>query len=208
MPCKADEAAQREFIAEFETLQATMAADQVHYFIDAVHPTLNSEAGYGWIEKGEEYQIQSNSGRTRANILGVLNPNNVVDIITKEYKTINAEWAADFLMEIGKKNPAAKKIRVFSDNAGYFKKVEKDGLLTDKRIEIIWLPTYSPNLNLIERLWKLMKKKALKNKYYGTAKGFREKIREFFENIKSYKKELESLLTCNFRVVSFSQSIS
>jgi len=86
--------------------------------------------------------------------------------------------------------------------------LEKDGLITDERIEIVWLPTYSPNLNLIERLWKLMKKKALKNKYYGTAKGFREKIREFFENIKDYKTELESLLTCNFRVVSFSQSIS
>lgn len=91
--------------------------------IDAVHPTLNSEASYGWIEKGAEYQIQSNGGRTRANILGALNPNNVLDIITKEYKTTNAEWAADFLMEIGKKNPQAKKIRVFSDNAGYFKKV-------------------------------------------------------------------------------------
>lgn len=208
VPCKADEAAQLEFIAEFEELQAQKKADEVHYFIDAVHPTLNSEASYGWIEKGEEYQIQSNSGRTRANLLGALNPNNVLDIITKEYKTINSEWAADFLTELGKRNPEAKKIRVFSDNAGYFKKVVKDGLLTDERIEIVWLPTYSPNLNLIERLWKLMKKKILKNKYYGTAKGFREKIREFFENLKEYKSELETLLTCNFRVVSFSQSIS
>lgn len=208
VPCKAEAATQEKFIAEFEELQAQKKADEVHYFIDAVHPTLNSEASYGWIEKGAEYQIQSNSGRTRANILGALNPNNVLDIITKEYKTINSEWAADFLAEIGKKNPQAKKIRVFSDNAGYFKKVEKDGLLTDERIEIIWLPTYSPNLNLIERLWKLMKKKVLKNKYYGTAKGFREKIREFFENLKDYKTELESLLTCNFRVVNFSQSNS
>ena len=53
-----------------------------------------------------------------------------------------------------------------------------------------------------------MKKETLKNKYYGTAKGFREKIWEFFENLKEYKSELETLLTCNFRVVSFSQSIS
>lgn len=208
MPCKADAVAQEKFMAEFEELQEQKKADEVHYFIDAVHPTLNSEASYGWSEKGEDYQIQSNSGRTRANILGALNPNEVTDIITKEYKTINSEWAADFFAEIGKRNPKAKKIRVFADNAGYFKKVEKDGLITDERIEIVWLPTYSPNLNLIERLWKLMKKKVLKNKYYGTAKGFREKIEEFFENIKDYKTELESLLTCNFRVVNFSQSIS
>ena len=208
VPCKADAVAQTEFIAVFEELQKKRQADEVHYFIDAVHPTLNSEPSYGWIEKGEEYQIKSNSGRTRANILGALNPNDVRDVITKEYKTINWEWALDFIEEIGKRNPEAKKIRLFSDNAGYFKKLAKDGLITDKRIEIIWLPTYSPNLNLIERLWKLMKKETLKNKYYGTAKGFREKIREFFLNIKNYKRELETLLTCNFRVVSFSQSNS
>jgi transposase len=208
VPCKADEAAQAEFIAKFAELQLNKEEGEVHYFIDAVHPTLNSEASYGWIEKGAEYQIQSNSGRTRANILGALNPNEVTDIITTEYKTINSEWAVDFIEEIGRRNPEAKKIRLFSDNAGYFKKVEKDGLITDERIEIVWLPTYSPNLNLIERLWKLMKKETLKNKYYGTAKGFREKIREFFENIKEYKTELETLLTCNFRVVSFSQTNS
>lgn len=208
VPSKADAVAQAEFIAQFEDLQANKKADEVHYFIDAVHPTLNSEPSYGWIEKGEEYQIRSNSGRTRANILGALNPNQVTDVITKEYKTINSQWAVDFIEEIGRRNPEAKKIMLFSDNAGYFKKIEKDGLLTDKRIEIVWLPTYSPNLNLIERLWKLMKKKTLKNKYYGTAKGFREKIQEFFLNLKSYKSELETLLTCNFRVVNFSQSIS
>jgi hypothetical protein len=52
-----------------------------------------------------------------------------------------------------------------------------------------------------------MKKETLKNKYYETAKGFRERIREFFTNIESYKSQLETFLTCNFRVVSFSQSI-
>jgi len=125
VPCKADPTTQIEFIAQFEELQKNQKKDEAHYFIDAVHPTLNSEPSYGWIEKGAEYQIQSNSRRTRANILGALNPNEVTDIFTKEYKTINAEWAADFLEEIGKRNPEAKKIRVFSDNAGYFKGVGK-----------------------------------------------------------------------------------
>lgn len=121
---------------------------------------------------------------------------------------INSESAEDFFKKISENNPQASKIKVFTDNAGYFKKMVKDGLITDKRIEIKWLPTYSPNLNLIERLWKFMKKQILKNKYHGTAKGFREKIREFFKNIKDYKTELESLLTCNFRLVYFSQSTS
>lgn len=96
VPCKAEAVAQAKFIAECEELQAQKKADEVHYFINAVHPTLNSEASYGWIAKGADYQIQSNCGRTRTNILGALNPKQVTDIITKEYKTINSAWAADF----------------------------------------------------------------------------------------------------------------
>lgn len=129
------------------------------------------------------------------------------EIITKEYKTIDSEAAKDFLAKLGKRNPGAKKIRIFTDNAGYFKKLLTDNLIADERIEIHWLPTYAPNLNLIERLWKFMKKKVLKNKFHGTAKYFREKVEEFFRNIEDYKTELESLLTCNFSVIKFSQSI-
>lgn len=207
LPMKVNEAAQSEFIEHFEQLQAEKEADEVHYFIDAVHPTLNSETSYGWIEKGTEHQVLSNSGRTRMNILGALNPNEVTEIITKEYKTIDSEAAQDFLEDLGKRNPGAKKIRIFTDNASYFKKLITDNLIKDQRIEINWLPTYAPNLNLIERLWKFMKKKVLKNKFYGTAKYFREKVEEFFRNIKDYKTELETLLTCNFSVIKFSQSI-
>lgn len=207
IPMKVDEVAQAEFIEQFEQLQAEKEAAEVHYFIDAAHPTLNSEPSYGWIEKGAEHQVLSNSGRTRMNLLGALNPNQVTDIITKEYKTIDSEAAQDFLEELGRRNPEAKKIRVFIDNAKYFKKLEKDELIADQRIEIVWLPSYAPNLNLIERLWRLMKKKVLKNRFYGTAKGFREKVEEFFAKITDYKTELETLLTCNFGVIKFSQSI-
>ncbi len=204
---KVDEVAQAGFIEQFEQLQAAREDDEVHYFIDAVHPTLNSEVSYGWIEKGAEHQVLSNSGRTRMNLLGALNPNDITDIFTKEYKTINYESAQDFLDELGKRNPEAKKIKVIIDNARYFKKLEKDDLIADQRIEIIRLPTYAPNLNLIERLWRFLKKKVLKNKFHGTAKGFREKVEEFFARIADYKSELETLLTCKFGVIKFSQSI-
>ena len=207
VPLKIDEAAQAEFIEQFDKLQAQMSADEVHYFIDAVHPCLNSGARYAWIERGAEHQVLSNSGRTRMNLLGALNANDLTDILKKEYKTINHESAQDFFEELGKRNPKAKKIKVFIDNAKYFKKLEKDDLIADKRIEIVWLPTYAPNLNLIERLWRFMKKKVLKNKFYGTAKGFREKVEEFFSKIAEYKTELETLLTLNFGVLKFSQSI-
>lgn len=208
IPMKVDEAGQAAFIAEFEELQRTKTADEVHYFIDAVHPTLNSQTSYGWIEKGTEHQILSNSGRTRVNLLAALNANEISDVFQKEYKTINSEAARDFLEELGRRNPGAKRIRAFIDNAGYFKKLEKDNLIADQRIEIAFLPTYAPNLNLIERLWRFLKKKVLKNRFYGAAKGFREKIEEFFAKISDYQTELETLLTLNFGVIKFSRSIS
>ena len=78
-------------------------AAEVHYFIDAAHPALNSEADYGWIEKSTEYQVLSNSGRTRMNILGALNSNEMTDLITKEYKTSDSEAAQDLLKEPAKR---------------------------------------------------------------------------------------------------------
>lgn len=181
--------------------------DEVYYFIDAVHPTLNSETSYGWIEKGTEHQVLSNSGRTRMNILGALNPNEITDIIIKEYKTTDSEASKDFLKELGKRNPKAKKIRIFTDNASYFKKLITDNLIEDERIEIIWLPTYAPNLNAHRAIMEVYEEKVLKNKFYGTTKYFREKVEECFRNIKDYKTELEILLTCDFSVIKFSQSI-
>ena len=66
---------------------------------------------------------------------------------------------------------------------------------------------YSPNLNLIERLWKFMRRKIINTKFYRTKEEFRQAILKFFENINQYKDELSSLMTLNFHVFC-SQTIS
>jgi transposase len=68
------------------------------------------------------------------------------------------------------------------------------------KIQQIFLPPYSPNLNIIERLWKFMRKKVINTKFYRTKKEFEDAITQFFENIQDYKSELESLMTLNFHV--------
>jgi hypothetical protein len=90
---KVNEIAQSEFVEKFEKLQTIKEADEVHYFIDAVHQTLNSKTSYGWIEKGQKHQVLSNSGCTRTNILGALHAKNITDIFKKEYKKY---WKTDF----------------------------------------------------------------------------------------------------------------
>ncbi|MCK5511019.1 transposase [Candidatus Parcubacteria bacterium] len=66
----------------------------------------------------------------------------------------------------------------------------------------MFLPPYSPNLNLIERLWKFFKKHVIKNGYYGTFEKFKKAVFEFFENFEQYKPELEKLLTLNFEIIN------
>ncbi|MDI6751867.1 MAG: transposase, partial [bacterium] len=73
--------------------------------------------------------------------------------------------------------------------------------LERSRIKIIFLPTYSPNLNLIERLWNFFKKKVMRGKYYVGFLDFKESIIKFFRNISVYKPELKSLLTEKFQLI-------
>ena len=79
--------------------------------------------------------------------------------------------------------------------------------MKDTRIRQVFLPPYSPNLNLIERLWKMLRKKAINTGSYRTKEEFMRAVMNFFEHIADYKEGLESLLTINFRLVN-SKTIS
>ena len=74
--------------------------------------------------------------------------------------------------------------------------------LNKTKIELRYLPPYSPNLNPIERLWKIMNKHVRNNKYYETAKSFREAIEIFFsETIPKITNELHSMINSNFQII-------
>ena len=98
-------------------------------------------------------------------------------------------------------NDLSKTIYIFLDNAKYNHNNEVKKAAKKLNIKLEFLPPYSPNLNLIERLWKLLKKKVRKDKYYNTFEKFKNAICEFFKNIDQYKAELDSLLTLNFEII-------
>jgi len=75
------------------------------------------------------------------------------------------------------------------------------------RIRQAFLPPYSPNLNLIEHLWKRFQEKAINTGFYRAKEEFRRAVTNFFEHIADYKEELKPLLTLNFRLVN-SKTIS
>ena len=83
------------------------------------------------------------------------------------------------------------------DEAVYF----MDGVHPEHNTLLVFLPPYSPHLNLIERLWKLFKKKVLYNRYYEKFKDFKKACQDFFVNISQYNKEIQDLMNEEFHMI-------
>lgn len=198
VPGKADAEKQQKFIDAFKEIMMHKSPNVPVLFMDATHPQHNSMPAYGWIKKGERKEIQSNSGRERININGALNAE-TREAIVVEADTINAESTIWLLQKIEVHYPVAPYIYVFSDNARYYHSEEVANYLKTSRIILEPIPPYSPNLNLIERLWKFFHKKIHYNKYYATFAEFRMESLMFFERLEEYAESLMPLLTLNFK---------
>jgi len=203
VPGKANEEDQRSFLKELETLKSNKKPEDKVFYVDGVHPQHNSLPSYGWLPRGEETKLKSNTGRQRANISGALDAE-THEAYVQEHVTLNAETTIKFFKFLESKNLNAPSIYIILDNAGYYKGEKIREFLKTSRIKLVFLPPYAPNLNLIERLWKFFKKKVLYNQYYKTFSEFRESCLNFFKksNLNKFKKELSSLLTDNFQIVS------
>jgi transposase len=191
---------QESFLAQLVPFLAETSENEAVFFTDAVHPQHNTKASRGWIRKGEKRFVPTNSGRSRLNINGAINAHCPEEVTTVEAETINADAVIALYQKLLDKYPDKAYLYVISDNARYnFNENVRDWLTKNPRIVQIFLPPYSPNLNLIERLWKFMRKKVINTKYYPQFKEFRRAIVDFFENIAQYKEELRSLISFNFQ---------
>jgi len=199
VPGKLDPAKQAEFVAEYEKLRKNQGENDPVYFGDGCHPQYNSIPAHGWIRRGVEKQLKSNAGRDRANIHGMIDID-TLNIVTDFTDSINSQSTIRLLDKLEAKHPEAEVIHLIVDNATYYKSDLVKAYLKDSRVKIHFLPGYSPNLNLIERLWKFFKKKILYNKYYETFEDFLSACKGFFRSRTKYRDELRSLLTENFQL--------
>lgn len=199
VPLKADKSEQEAFLEQLAELLAE--EDAVVYYTDGVHPTHNTRSLNAWIPKGEEREIPTVSGRDRVNINGAVNAKKPQEVFIQEGKTINAQNTQALYQQLIEANPDAKKIYVIADNARYNRNKMLKEWVENTKIEQVFLPPYSPNLNLIERLWKFTRKKVIDPLFYRTKDEFRAAILSFFENIAQFEEELKSLMTLNFRVI-------
>jgi transposase len=121
----------------------------------------------------------------------------------KCYEQVNSETIQAFFTELRAENGTNKRIHLILDGAGYHRaKVVKDN--TDElSIKGHFLPPYRPNLNPIKRLWKVMNEHVSNNKYFATAKEFRNKIDEFSrQTLPKIGDILASRIKDNFQVLN------
>jgi len=209
VPGKANEEAQKQFVEKtYKELKENIGENDRIYFMDGTHPHHNSMPAYGWIKKGHVKEIPANTGRERLNINGAIDTTDF-DFVYREDASINALTTIELFKQIEEKNTLANQIFVIADNAKYYRSNLVRKYLETSKIKIIFLPPYSPNLNLIERLWKFFHKKTLYNQYYDSYDKFKQACFDFFDNIKDHKSSLETLLVDNFQIISkpiFSQT--
>lgn len=203
VPSNFDQAEQDAFLEQLVPFLGEIGADEAIYFVDAVHPQHNTRSTYAWIKRGEKKPVPTNSGRRRININGAMNAHKPQEVILIEADAINAQATIELYEKIQANNLDKEQIYVIGDNARYYRNAElQDWLGKNPRIVQLFLPPYSPNLNLIERLWKFLRKKVINTKFYPSFEEFRRAILAFFENINLYKEELQSLITFNFQRLS------
>ena len=202
VPGKADAAAQEQFIEDYENVKENSDEGDVIMFMDATHPQHNPVIGNGWIKRGKEHPIKSNTGRRRLNINGAID----IQRMSAEFRfddTIDAISTIDLFEQIERANPDARRITIICDNARYYRSKAVAEYLEDSRIDLLFLPPYSPNLNLIERFWKFFKRQVLYNHYYEAFDDYKNACKQFFCELDSYAPKLRSLLTENFEIIGY-----
>lgn len=193
-------------------LEKALAGHAEVFFVDAVHPVMGFHSTHIWSQSPR--QLRTSNGRYRINILGALHAINkgLYSISNDTY--INSQ-TVDELMAWIRENIPRGKIYLIMDNARYQRCDWVKQKAKKRKIELVFLPAYSPNLNLIERLWKYFKKEALAGKHFQSKQEFTKAIFDFIDQIDQglHQAKLETLLRLKFQTLNstdkeFSQNLA
>ncbi len=208
LPANMDPEKQKEFVSKYNKLKENLKKTEKILHLDAVHPTHNTRTVKCWIKKGKEKQIKTNTGRDRLNINGAFDLEKT-DVTTHFCKTVNSETTIELFDKIQEKYFDLEKVYLICDNARYYKsKMISEYLDNNPRLEMMFLPSYSPNLNFIERLWKYMKKEIIGTKFRPKFKEFEEDVGAFFNNFPDYKKEVKKFIGDEIHLIDYQPSLS
>ena len=178
-------------------LDAAQAGTGHVYFVDAAHFVLGTFLCCLW--SCTRIFVRAASGRQRFNVLGAWNAVTRDLIAVTNTTVVNTGTMCELLRKIaavGLMGP----ITLVLDNARYQRNAVVQELAKELGIALLFLPSYSPNLNLIERLWKFIKRRSLYGRYHPTFAGFRAAIEETIDGLSTtHADQLKTLMTFNFQ---------
>ena len=176
--------------------QARLGVRQV-YFVDAAHFVFAPFLGCLWC--AARLFVRAASGRQRYNVLGAFDAatHRLVRVTNLGY--INAESVCTLVRSVAEA-AVGLPITLVLDNARYQKCAVVQELAASLKIELLYLPSYSPNLNLIERLWRFVRVESLNSTYHEKFDDFRTAIDGCLDGLSGvYKAEMETLMTHRFQ---------
>lgn len=190
---------QREFLDNElkPRLEAALAGRGHVLFVDAAHFVYGTFLCCLW--SIVRIFVRAASGRQRFNVLGAWNAV-TRDLITITNTTVvNTETMCELLRAVANRGLIGP-VTLVLDNARYQRNAVVQGLAAELGIVLLFLPSYSPNLNLIERLWRFMKRKAAYGRYHPTFADFRAAVQDVLDRVPTtHASKLASLMTLNFQ---------
>jgi transposase len=178
-------------------LDEALAGQRAVFFVDAAHLVLSSFLGWMW-SKARMY-VKAASGRQRYNVLGAFNAvtHELIRVTNDTY--ITATTVCELLHKIVAQNLSVP-ITLVLDNARYQHCRLVKELAAAMGVELLFLPSYSPNLNLIERLWKFVKKDVLNSRHQGSFADFKQVINKCLGELPTtHRTAINTLMTLKFQ---------
>jgi transposase len=197
---KADAVAQEEWLDDYRCDPVGRSIRR--HVIDACHPVWGVEMiYYCWLLVGQRFHVKVGSGRHRLNILGAYCPEDHEYLDLRLSRgNINGEQFVNLLRLLRERHPETKQFILYLDNAAYYNKpCVKEWLARHPQFQLKFLPPYSPNLNLIERLWKLLRKEAFCRGYDSFAQ-MQRGVSAVLDHLEKYHRQLDTLMTEDFHV--------
>ena len=207
-PAKADVEKQAAFVKYYDDFMKKTSEDEPIEFGDGVHPTMATKISYGWIKKGKENDkiISTTASRTRLNLMGSINLE-TMSLTIASHKAINSDAMECHFKALRAKYPKAPKIHLILDRGPYNRSQKTQDAAKKYGIQIHHLPPYSPNLNPIERLWKVMNEHVRNNRFFESVDDFRDAIMNFFrEKWPEISSSMTSVINDNFQILKQTSS--